>query len=107
MIRLFARSLGFLLLAGGFAQLVVDGTRSIAAGAVLWTPLAALIEAAAPGSLAALGPRIAARLHPLLWEPAATSLLGLPACIALALIGAALLLAGRRKQDASPGLESR
>ncbi|MBL8587009.1 MAG: hypothetical protein JNK46_00630 [Methylobacteriaceae bacterium] len=107
MIRLFARSLGFVLLAGGFAQLVVDGTRSIAAGALLWTPLGALIEAAAPGRLAALGPRIAGDLHPLLWHPVATGLLGLPACLALALLGAALLLAGRKKPDDSPGLDQR
>ena len=107
MIRLLFRFFGLLLLAGGFAQFVVDGTRSIAAGDLLWAPLGALIEAAAPGRLEALAPHIAGDLHPLLWHPVVTSLLGLPACLALALSGAALLLAGRKKRDDSPGFDRR
>ena len=107
MIRLLFRILGLVALAGGFAQFVVDGARSIAAGAPVWTSLGGLIEAAAPGRLEAIGPRIASQLHPLLWDPLATTLLAAPACLVLALLGGALLLLGARRADDSPGFDRR
>ena len=38
MIRLLFRFLGVLLLAAAFAALIIDGTKSIAASAILYTP---------------------------------------------------------------------
>lgn len=107
MIRLLFRILGLVVLAGGFAQFVVDGTRSIAGGALTWTALSGLIESAAPGRIATCGPKVAANLHPLLWDPLATTLLAAPACVVLAVLGVVLLVAGRRKVVASPGFDLR
>ncbi|MFJ5486185.1 hypothetical protein ACIKTA_00420 [Hansschlegelia beijingensis] len=51
MIRFLLRLLGFLILAGAFVALVIDGARSIAAGAISFTPLQATWSAAFPSGI--------------------------------------------------------
>ena len=106
MIRLALRLAGLLLLAGGFAQLVVDGARSLAAGAVSLAPMSALVEAAAPGRLAVWGPKVGG-VSAFLWDPVLTGVLAAPGFVVLALAGCALLLLARQRRDASPGFVPR
>lgn len=49
MFRFLTRIAGFLLLAGGFAQVVIDGARSIAGGSPSAAGLSSLIDFLAPG----------------------------------------------------------
>jgi hypothetical protein len=95
MIRLLFRFLGVLLLAAAFAALIVDGTKSIAASAVLYTPAADTAAQIFPEKFKLLQPTLV-HLHPLLWDPAMTSVLRLPIWIIIAVFGIICLLLGRR-----------
>lgn len=92
MIRFLTRLTGFLVLAAGFAAMVVDGTRSIAGHAILLTPASQLLQARLP----ALQQAITRGLHPLLWDPLATGLLATPIWIILAVAGGLLIWLARR-----------
>ena len=89
--------LGLVVLAAGFAALVVDGTRSIAGSALSLTPVSALFASKLPTMRDAIGRAI----HPLLWDPVMTSLLRLPVWLALAIVGVFLLWVARRR---APGV---
>ena len=95
MIRLFFRFLGVLLLAAAFAALIVDGTKSIAANTVIYTPAADTAAQVFPEKLKALQPGLE-HIHPLLWNPGMTSLLRLPIWILIAVFGVICLLLGRK-----------
>ncbi|MDO9440902.1 MAG: hypothetical protein Q7T73_08425 [Beijerinckiaceae bacterium] len=96
MIRLFVRLVALLLMAGSFVALVLDGTRSIAAGTLTYSTLGALIAAVFP-KFAELKPVLDSRLHPLVWDPGVIFVLALPACVVLALIGALLWRIARKR----------
>jgi UDP-N-acetylmuramyl pentapeptide phosphotransferase/UDP-N-acetylglucosamine-1-phosphate transferase len=95
MIRLFFRFLGVLLLAAAFAALIVDGTKSIAANSVIYTPAADTAAQVFPEKLKSLQPALE-HIHPLLWNPGMTSLLRLPIWIIIAVLGIICLLLGRK-----------
>ena len=95
MIRLLFRFLGVLLLAAAFAALIVDGTKSIAANAVIYTPAADTAAQVFPEKFKSLQPGLE-HIHPLLWNPGMTSLLRLPIWILIAVFGLICLLLGRR-----------
>ncbi len=93
MIRFLLRALGFVLLAAAFAALVVDGSRSIAGGRVLFYSLDDI--AAWLG-----GTRYAAALAgvggwPLPAQHVLAGLLAAPGFLVTGLLGLALLYAGR------------
>jgi hypothetical protein len=95
MLRLMFRFIGFLCLAVAFAALIVDGTRSIAAGAPAILPLG--------GTLSALAPDVFVRMHagiathvPLLWDPVLVTLLLLPAWVVIGGVGIVLIALTRR-----------
>jgi hypothetical protein len=90
MFRFLLRLVGLLSLAGAFAALVIDGTRSIAGGRILLTPLSDLLAARLP-----LIERMAQSLHPFLWDPLAKSILHVPIWLVLVLLGVALLQLAR------------
>jgi hypothetical protein len=98
MLRFLARALGLILIAAGFVGIVIDGTRSIANGAVMFTPLA---EAA----LRVFGERYLSfqpaveRLHPLLWDPVILSLMRLPGSVIAFLLGVVLLWLGQKPPE--------
>lgn len=94
MIRFLARVLGFLLVAAGFVGLVVDGTRSIANGAVSFTPLGEVARLF-PG----IEPFVTRHLHPVLWDPVFLNLFLLPASLLAVALGALLLWLGRRPAE--------
>jgi hypothetical protein len=95
MIRLLFRFLGVLLLAAAFAALIIDGTKSIAANAVLYTPTADTAAQIFPEKFKLLQPTLV-QLQPLLWDPVMTSILRLPIWIIIAVAGIICLLLGRK-----------
>lgn len=95
MLRLLVRFLGLLLLAGGFAALVVDGTRSIAAADLVQTPFAQAVRWVMPDRYDQLGPSVE-RLHPLLWDPILVHVLATPAWAVFGAAGLLLLYLGRK-----------
>ncbi len=97
MIRFFARFLGLWTLAAAFVFLVYDGTKSIAGNAIFITRLSDVWNMVSASSLAALEPAIKS-YAPWLWDPAITWVLGSPAWAVFGVLGAVLILLGRRKK---------
>lgn len=97
MFRLLFRILGFFLLAAAFADLVVDGTRSIAAGALMLTPLDKTIAWLSPDSVAALKPAIE-RLNPFLWDPVTVHFLLLPTWLVAGVLGTLIMLLTQKRR---------
>jgi hypothetical protein len=98
MIRFLFRTLGLLLLAAAFVFAVYDGTKSIAANMLVYIKVSELWMLVHPGSLQQLRPYIEQHLTPSLWDPVATTVLDAPAFVAFAIVGAILMLLGRRKK---------
>jgi hypothetical protein len=103
MIRFLFRFIGLWLLAGAFAALVIDGTRSVAASQLTITPVRDAWTVINPASLAAAQKQLAAAP----WDQAFAFLLGAPLWILLAAIGLFFLVLGRRKRTAAIGYSSR
>ncbi len=95
MLRFLIRFVGYVLIAIGFASLVVDGTASIGAGTLRWTLFGRLIEAARPQSLMSLEEYAKANWHPALWDPVLVSILAAPAILVFMLVGLVLVIAAR------------
>lgn len=85
------RFLGFWLLAAAIIAFVVDGTKTIAASALVWTPLAQTWAQLHANSLTWLQGMMERNLNPLLWNPGFTSLLRAPT-VAVLSCGALLML---------------
>ncbi|MDJ1157572.1 hypothetical protein QNA08_04890 [Chelatococcus sp. SYSU_G07232] len=97
--RFFLRILGFLLVAGGFVSLVIDGTRAIANSTVAFTPLGATLLAIFPKTFPLIEPAVARHVHPFLWDPVLLSLFTAPTFAVAAVIGLAFLWLGRRPAE--------
>ena len=93
MLRFLSRLIGLLILAAGFAALVIDGTRSIAGSRIYVTPVSLLFGAKLP----VMQQAIVRNAHPLLWDPVMTSLLRLPIWLALAVVGLLFLRMAQRR----------
>jgi hypothetical protein len=98
MIRFLLRTLGLLFLAAAFIFLVYDGTRSIAANVLLYSKVDEIWSLLHTASLQQLQPSIQKHAPPWLWDPVVTTVLDAPAVIALGIVGAILILLGRRKK---------
>jgi hypothetical protein len=102
MIRAFFRIVGFICLAGGFFALVYDGTKSIAGGVLTFTPLGQLWNNVHSTSLqllqAAIERHVEPRLGTWLWDPVILFILTRPAALVLGVLGAILMLIGRKKK---------
>ncbi len=97
MLRFIFRTIGLLILAGAFAAVIVDGTRSIAAGAPVFTPIGQALAAIAPTSVAALD-TAAQLVHPLLRDPGLRVLLALPLWMLGGVVGGFLLIFTRPRR---------
>lgn len=97
MIRFLFRFSGFWLLAGGFVALIVDGTRSIAASAVLFTSAGDAWYTLAPANLEH-AEAVTEAASPLLWSKLVMPFLSLPASAVLVVVGLALLGLGQRRE---------
>ncbi len=96
MLRILARLTGLLVLAAGFAALVVDGTRSIAGSELSLTPIADILRPKLPELQA-----LALKVHPLLWDPVALVALRAPLWLVLATIRLFLMWISQRR---APGV---
>jgi hypothetical protein len=97
MIRFLFRFLGLLSLALGFIFLVYDGTKSIADQRLYISKVVDAWAIVHEGSLAQLQPTLQ-RMMPVLWDPFAVTILNAPVALVLAILGALLLLLGRKKK---------
>jgi hypothetical protein len=98
MIRFLFRALGLLFLAGAFVFFVYDGTKSIAATAVIFTPLTDTWNTIHAASLAQLQPAIERHVGTWLWDILARWVLVAPTFVVSGVIGAILVIIGRRKK---------
>jgi hypothetical protein len=96
MIRLAFRLLGLILLAGAFAALIIDGTRTIAGGSLSMTPLSETLLWAMP-KFANLQPQIE-HLNRYLWDPVTVTLLKLPTFAVAGVLGFLALALRQRKR---------
>jgi hypothetical protein len=97
MIRFLLGTLGYMLMAGGFVTLVVDGTRSIASSGVVFMPVREGLDRVWPATVPAIRASLS-QLHPLVWDPLAVVVLGIPLCVVFAVLGALLIVAARERQ---------
>lgn len=98
MIRFLFRLLGLLTLAAAFVLFVYDGTRSIASNEFVITKLGDLWSAVHQNSLLLLQPAIERHVAVWIWDPVLLTVLEQPAWLILLIIGALLILLGRRKK---------
>lgn len=97
MIRFLLRFIGLLLLALAFIFVVYDGTKSIAAQRWAITKVAEGWAMVHESSLTEIRPTLEG-LAPWLWDPVAVNILNAPAALVLAIIGAILMLLGRKRR---------
>jgi hypothetical protein len=97
MIRFVFRFFGMLLLAGGFAALLYDGTRTIAANTLTMTPLSFTWNNIHSNSLQSLQ-SVVEKSVPLLWDPVLRTVVAAPTWSVLAVLGLLLMLIGRKKK---------
>ncbi len=98
MIRFVLRVLGLLVLASGFAALVVDGTRSIAASSLKVISFGDLCLTLFPARFPLLQPMVERQIHPLLWDPALLAFFHLPNWLVLGMFGLFLLWLAQPKR---------
>ena len=98
MLRFLSRFIGLWLLAGALVALVVDGAKTIAAGSIITTPLGQLWYSVSPDTLNTAQAAVQRSFHPLLWDPVIQSILVAPSFVVFGVLGALLMLAGRKKR---------
>lgn len=101
MIRFMLRLIGFLVLAAGFVALIVDGTRSIASGALTVTDAATSWAAASPETLEKTKAFVGQSGDG--GEASLATVLAQPTFLVLGVIGLVLMLIGRRRRRARVG----
>ncbi len=96
MIRFAFRAIGVIVLAAAFVALLYDGTQSIADGRVRTTPAVEIWSHVDSESLRSVRERIERDAAPWIWERIATPALAAPAFVVFGILGALLMLIGRR-----------
>lgn len=100
MLRIIFRFVGLMLLAGGFAALVIDGTRSIASNALVLTSLGETLMQIAPAKYPLWQAAIEKKFGAWAWDPVMTTLFALPNWLIAGAIGGLLFLVTRRRRAA-------
>jgi hypothetical protein len=98
MIRSLLRFIGLLVLAVAFVALIRDGTRTIAGNTVAVTKLGKDWYDIHPNSLLLLQPAIERHVAEWLWNPVTQTILEQPTWLVFGVIGALLVLLGRKKK---------
>ena len=98
MLRFLVRAFGLVLLTAGFAALIVDGTRSIAASAVSMSRFGDLCNYLFPKLFPLLQPAIERNVHPLLWDPLLRGFFLVPGWIVLVAFGLLLFWLAKRRR---------
>ena len=97
MIRFLLRFVGLWVLAAGFIFLIYDGTKSIAASNILLTRVQDVWGSVHQASLLSLKPKLI-DISSFLWDPLMTTFLDQPVALVLAVLGAIMMLLGRKKR---------
>ena len=97
--RLILRLVGTWLLGLALILLIIDGTKSLGASALVWTPLGDTWSAIHAESLLQLRVFVASRFFGPLLEPAVATLLGMPGFLVLAVPGVILAAMGRSRRS--------
>ncbi len=99
MFKALLRLLSMIVLSVAVIMAVLDATRSIAAEALVVTPLAASWAGVSPATLDSVRVAFAQHVPAFFWDPIATSLLGLPGFVVFAALAGILALGGRRRTE--------
>lgn len=97
MIKALLRLLSMILLAVAVIMAVLDATRSIAAGALVMTPLGVSWVSLSPESLGRFEAMMTSSLPDFVWDPIFLAGLSLPGFAVFAALSLLLALAGRRR----------
>ncbi len=97
--RLVLRVLGTLLIAFAVILIIIDGTKSLAANALVFTPLEQTWANMHAESLTALKEFLASRLFGPLLEPVVSAILSFPGWAVIGLPGLLLAWAGRSRSE--------
>ena len=97
MIRFVIRAVALFALAAGFAVMVIDGTRSIAANRVILTQFSETAATLLPKQFPLLQPA-ATRLSPFLWHPLLEDFFALPTFVVLVIAGILLFWIARPRR---------
>ena len=95
--RLLFRFVGLLLLAGAFTALVIDGTRSVAAGGGSLMPPGRTLTTLSPQAFQKLRVFCESKL-PVLWDPVLVTTFLLPTWVVLGVLGLILVALTRRRR---------
>ena len=95
MIRFLFRLLSTVALAIGFVMAVLDATRTVAASAIVMTPLATSWAAFSPGALDEAEAFVTRTFGTAFWDPALTSVLALPGWFVFAVLSLLFYAIGR------------
>jgi ABC-type Fe3+ transport system permease subunit len=98
MIRFVFRFVGFCILAAAFVALLYDGTKTLAGSQVYFTKLGDTWNTVHSTSLQLLQPAIERHVSPWLWETVVLNILTAPTSLVLGILGALLILIGRKKK---------
>ena len=94
--KIFARFIGLLLLAGGFIALIVDGTRSIAGGELAVTTLRRGAIELFPTLYENFQNSVMQKAA-FLWDPVLTTLMIFPVSLTFGVLGTALIVFGAKR----------
>lgn len=97
--RLVLRVIGTLLIAFAVILVIIDGTRSLAANGLVFTPLEATWQGMHPVSLAAVRDFLGTRLFGPLLDPVVSAVLNVPGWAAVGIPGLLLAWAGRSRRE--------
>src|SRR5262245_24454913 len=97
MIRFLFRFVGLWVLAAGFIFLIYDGTKSIAGNQLFLTKVQDVWGTVHQASLLALRPALE-HYSGVLWDPAMKTFLDQPVALVLGILGAIMMLLGRKKR---------
>jgi len=92
------RTLGLWIMAAGFFALVYDGAKSIVDNQIHVSKLGDVWNGVHSTSLQLLQPAIERHVAEWLWDPVILSVLTAPAFLVFAILGAILMLLGRKKK---------
>jgi hypothetical protein len=97
--RLILRIVGTLLIALAVILVIIDGTKSLGANALVFTSLNDTWTAISPDSLAVVREFLGTRLFGPVLETAVTAILGLPGWAVIGVPGLLLAWAGRSRRE--------
>jgi hypothetical protein len=97
--RLLFRLTGTWLLALALILIIIDGTKSLGANAIVWTPLGELWTQIHAASLEGFLSFIASRFFDVVLKPAADFVLALPAWAVFGVPGIILAIMGRSRRS--------